>query len=212
MRRARLNYIIYFFLIQIISFVLSYYWSYLYQIGEMTEDSVLQRNALTVIVSVVANIYLAIGRLKDMNKNPVWAWTVLIPMVCIYFMFAKGSKGDNQYGMHPRKYKLLKEAENAEYYSIDKPANANINKILEGVSINKIPSKGKVEKVIFKLNSEYAHYYYTLSSEKDREYFQFRLEVRANKLKDDQHSYAQKFAPREFYIDDELIFSWRNEY
>lgn len=50
-------------------------------------------------------IYLAIGRLKDMNANPWWALLVILPFVGFILMFPKGTQGANQYGEDPRTLK-----------------------------------------------------------------------------------------------------------
>lgn len=57
---------------------------------------------LILLVGSAVQIYLATGRLKDMNANPWWSVLTLLPFVCFILMFPKGTKGANQYGEDPR--------------------------------------------------------------------------------------------------------------
>lgn len=59
--------------------------------------------ALTfLLIGCYVHIYLAMGRLKDMNQNPWWAIATLLPFVSFILMFPKGTQGANQYGEDPR--------------------------------------------------------------------------------------------------------------
>ncbi|MGX2969378.1 DUF805 domain-containing protein [Ursidibacter sp. B-7004-1] len=60
---------------------------------------------LLVFISLSIHIYLATGRLKDMNVSPWWAALVIIPFVGFILMFPKGTKGANRYGEDPRELK-----------------------------------------------------------------------------------------------------------
>ncbi|KEZ14720.1 DUF805 domain-containing protein [Glaesserella parasuis] len=55
-----------------------------------------------LLFASAVHIYLAIGRLKDMNANPWWSVLTLLPLVSFILMFPKGTKGANQYGEDPR--------------------------------------------------------------------------------------------------------------
>lgn len=57
---------------------------------------------LILLVASAVQIYLATGRLKDMNANPWWSVLTLLPFVSFILMFPKGTKGANQYGEDPR--------------------------------------------------------------------------------------------------------------
>lgn len=57
---------------------------------------------LILLVGSAVQIYLATGRLKDMNANPWWSVLTLLPLVSFILMFPKGTKGANQYGEDPR--------------------------------------------------------------------------------------------------------------
>ncbi len=57
---------------------------------------------LILLVASAVQIYLATGRLKDMNANPWWSVLTLLPFVSFILMFPKGTKGVNQYGEDPR--------------------------------------------------------------------------------------------------------------
>ncbi|MDD6910115.1 DUF805 domain-containing protein [Actinobacillus minor] len=57
---------------------------------------------LILLVGSAVQIYLATGRLKDMNANPWWSVLTLLPFVSFILMFPKGTKGVNQYGEDPR--------------------------------------------------------------------------------------------------------------
>ncbi|MDO9834700.1 DUF805 domain-containing protein [Glaesserella parasuis] len=57
---------------------------------------------LILLVGSAVQIYLATGRLKDMNANPWWSALTLLPLVSFILMFPKGTKGANQYGEDPR--------------------------------------------------------------------------------------------------------------
>ncbi|MDY5107024.1 MAG: DUF805 domain-containing protein [Actinobacillus minor] len=57
---------------------------------------------LILLVGSAVQIYLATGRLKDMNANPWWSVLTLLPFVSFILMFPKGTKGANQYGEDPR--------------------------------------------------------------------------------------------------------------
>lgn len=57
---------------------------------------------LALLVGGSVHIYLATGRLKDMNANPWWSVLTLLPFVSFILMFPKGTPGTNQYGEDPR--------------------------------------------------------------------------------------------------------------
>lgn len=66
-------------------------------------ESQLMGAMFLLIMQMGIQIYLAIGRVKDMNKSPWFALIAIIPFVCLYLFFAKGTEGTNQYGEDPRK-------------------------------------------------------------------------------------------------------------
>ena len=51
---------------------------------------------------VFAQIYITIGRLKDMNANPWWSILTLLPFFNFILMFPRGTQGINKYGEDPR--------------------------------------------------------------------------------------------------------------
>lgn len=88
MRRTRTNYAIGFIIAS----------------GVMTMLSAASPEAglLAILIGVAVQIYLAAGRLKDMNANPWWSILVILPLVGFILMFPAGTKGENQYGEDPR--------------------------------------------------------------------------------------------------------------
>ncbi|MDD2169269.1 DUF805 domain-containing protein [Glaesserella parasuis] len=91
MRRTRTNYAILSILTTGIMRILGHFSS---QLGLLA--------LLAIGVGIGIHIYLAIGRLKDMNANPWWSVLTLLPFVHFILMFPKGTKGANQYGEDPR--------------------------------------------------------------------------------------------------------------
>ncbi|OOS00050.1 hypothetical protein B0186_06705 [Canicola haemoglobinophilus] len=57
---------------------------------------------MAILIGTSVQIYLATGRLKDMNANPWWAILTILPFVGFILMFPKGTPGENQYGKNPR--------------------------------------------------------------------------------------------------------------
>ncbi|MDG4953660.1 DUF805 domain-containing protein [Actinobacillus equuli] len=105
MRRSRLNYLVY-SLLAGVSFVLCSRFVAKFSDYNNWEDYESAIKSVYVILILIIHlgirIYLTVGRLKDMDKNPYWAWIVIIPFAWLYFVFAKGSVGDNQYGKSPK--------------------------------------------------------------------------------------------------------------
>lgn len=54
------------------------------------------------LIIIGIQIYLAVGRLRDMDKNPWLAALTILPLVGFILMFPKGTKGANRYGEDPR--------------------------------------------------------------------------------------------------------------
>lgn len=60
------------------------------------------------LIHISLTIYLAQGRLMDMNKNPSYSAATLFPFVSFFLIFPKGTEGKNQYGEGPRDDKKRK--------------------------------------------------------------------------------------------------------
>ncbi|WP_294085941.1 DUF805 domain-containing protein [Actinobacillus minor] len=89
-RITRTNYAIYFILINGLSIIISQLSSFFPNLY------------ILVIPLLFPQLYIAIGRLKDMNANPWWSLLTLLPFVGFILMFPKGTLGINQYGKDPR--------------------------------------------------------------------------------------------------------------
>ncbi|MFZ7331171.1 DUF805 domain-containing protein [Avibacterium avium] len=87
MRRTRINYSIRFILTTAITCTLYPY---------VAAPGVLS------ICGIAFSIYLAAGRLEDMNVNPLWSILSVLPFVSFILIFPKGTKGTNKYGKDPR--------------------------------------------------------------------------------------------------------------
>lgn len=73
---------------------------FLTMLGKIIADPV---GFLVIALIIVGlQIYLAVGRLQDMDKNPWLAILVILPLVPLILMFPKGTKGANRYGEDPR--------------------------------------------------------------------------------------------------------------
>lgn len=57
---------------------------------------------ILMIISMGVAIWLAVGRLQDMDKNPWLSILVILPFVWLFFLFPKGTEGANKYGEDPR--------------------------------------------------------------------------------------------------------------
>lgn len=89
-RIARTNYAIYFILINGLSIIISQLSSFFPNLY------------ILVIPLLFPQLYITIGRLKDMNANPWWSLLTLLPLIGFILMFPKGTVGINQYGEDPR--------------------------------------------------------------------------------------------------------------
>lgn len=73
---------------------------FLTMLGKVTTDPVGFLAIALIIIGI--QIYLAVGRLQDMDKNPWLAALTILPLVGFILMFPKGTKGVNRYGEDPR--------------------------------------------------------------------------------------------------------------
>lgn len=73
---------------------------FLTMLGKIIADPV----GLLVIILISAgiHIYLTVGRLQDMDKNPWLSILVILPFAWFFFLFPKGTQGANRYGEDPR--------------------------------------------------------------------------------------------------------------
>lgn len=112
MRRSRLNYTGYYLLTGVIAGLFARLF-----IFAINNTSYRYHEVLLIIIMMIymietgIKISLTYGRLRDMDKNPHLAWLVILPFVWLYFAFAKGTEGENQYGLSPAQLKKLKRIE-----------------------------------------------------------------------------------------------------
>lgn len=130
MRRSRRNYILYSIVTEVcisivtglwLNSVSTYYTTYsnsYYSWEEYQEQMLLTITFLMIFLQSAIMIGLSVGRLKDMGKDPVWSWAVIIPFVWLYFAFAKGTEGDNQYGKSPKELRAEKKVQEAEQQAL----------------------------------------------------------------------------------------------
>ena len=80
----------------------------------------LYRESIPILITILAifgcSIYLfftTLGRLRDINANPLWAFVYFLPGIVIPFsiflLFMPGTKGPNKYGDDPRLKKTRSE-------------------------------------------------------------------------------------------------------
>ncbi|MFA9499716.1 DUF805 domain-containing protein [Mannheimia sp. E30BD] len=166
---------------------------------------------ITITMIVIQSgiiIYLSDGRLKDMGKDPVWSWAVIIPFVWLYFAFAKGTEGDNQYGKSPKDLRAEKKVQEAEQQALTNPTDIDL--VLQNIGQFCSPPIGRIESINFRMSEENERYFYAIPPERMKKLRQ-RLEILAKRLQDDEDSYGYLYAERRFYIGDKLMFSWSNE-
>ena len=58
--------------------------------------------AAIYIAMIVLGFFLAIQRCHDLNISGWWSLLLFVPLAPLYFYFAPGTKGANQYGAEPR--------------------------------------------------------------------------------------------------------------
>lgn len=205
MRRSRLNYILWSIVIWVFFSIAT---SLLLNIAR---DDALEIWFYTIVMLVLQStmmIILSVDRLKDMGKNPAWSWAVIIPFVWLYFAFAKGTKGDNQYGKSPKDLRTEKKALEAEQQALTNPAGIDL--VLQNMEQFCSPNMGKIESINFRMNEENERYFYAIPPEKVKKLRQ-RLEIIAKQLQDNESCYGYLYAERRFYIGNKLIFSWSNK-
>lgn len=213
MRRTRLNYIlcsigvwIFFFISTSIVLDSTSYrdfssWEeYEREIWGITITMLLFQSAMMIVISI--------GRLKDMGKDPIWSWTVIIPFVWLYFAFAKGTDGDNQYGKSPKDIRAEEKAREAEQQALTNPTDIDL--VLQNMVQFCNPNSGRIESINFRMSEDNERYFYAIPPEKVKKLRQ-RLEIIAKRLQDDENNYGYLYAERRFYIGDKLMFSWSNE-
>ncbi|MFD0965515.1 DUF805 domain-containing protein [Seminibacterium arietis] len=212
MRRSRLNYFGYslltFFLMNIsltmISKAIESSTHYYYDDGYYTAITLFTFTIVFLVLHVSIMMYLTRGRLRDIGKSPNWCWTVLIPFAWLYFVFAKPTEGDNQYGKSPKDIKAEEKAKITEQKA---RANPKIDLVLQYIKQYSTPNVGRVKSIDFRLNEENERYFYAISPV-EVEQLRRCLEILAKKLEDDENCYGYLYAKRCFYIGDRLIFSW----
>ena len=57
--------------------------------------------AAIYIAMLVLGVFLIIQRCHDLNKSGWWSLLILVPFAVLYFYFAPGTKGTNQFGAEP---------------------------------------------------------------------------------------------------------------
>jgi len=58
--------------------------------------------AVIYIAMIVWGVFLIIQRCHDLSKSGWWSLLILVPFAALYFYFAPGTKGANQFGAEPR--------------------------------------------------------------------------------------------------------------
>lgn len=213
MRRSRFNYITNTLLTTVIILTIQTFLSMLSSYRDYPPN---QHEALSKIFGLIfigmigigIQVYLARGRLRDMDKNPDLAWLVIIPFVWFYFAIAPGTEGENQYGASPKQLIAEKEVKEDEHQALTHPTEIDI--VLQKIEINVSPLINKVESINFQLNELDERLFYGISPENVKK-LRKRLEVLADRLQDNDTSYGYKYAVRNFYIGDKIIFSWQKE-
>nr|WP_236650896.1 DUF805 domain-containing protein [Mannheimia pernigra] len=175
---------------------------------EEYERQILRRYLLILIVELGIRIYLSVGRLKDMGKAPVWSLAVIVPFVWLYFAFAKGTEGDNQYGKSPKALRAEKKVQEAEQQALTNPTDIDL--VLQNMEQFCSPHIGRIESINFRMNEEYERYFYSIPPKKVKKLRQ-RLEIIAKRLQDNEDSYGYLYAERRFYIGEKLMFSWSHK-
>lgn len=161
MRRSRLNYFGYSlltcFLIEILSLLMiKDYNSRHYYDNGYDDANILIRLIFLLLTQVFIMMYLTRGRLRDIGKSPNWCWTVLIPFAWFYFVFAKPTEGDNQYGKSPKDIKAEEKAKITEQKA---RANPKIDLVLQYIKQYSTPNVGRVKSIDFRLNEENERYF-----------------------------------------------------
>ncbi|MFA9488175.1 MULTISPECIES: DUF805 domain-containing protein [unclassified Mannheimia] len=216
MRRSRLNYIfwsivnwVFFFIVTTILFNKVSYYDFS---SRLEYEGTIWTYTIIMLIMLVAQsimmISLSRDRLKDMGKDPIWSWAVILPFVWLYFAFAKGTDGDNQYGKSPKDLRAEKKVQEAEQQALTNPTDIDL--VLQNMGQFCSPPIGRIESINFRISEENERYFYAIPPESVKKLRQ-RLEILAKRLQDDEDSYGYLYAERRFYIGDKLMFSWSNE-